>query len=261
MKKYFLVFKLSLQDTLEYKFDFLMNTGKYALMVLLMALLWTAVEKVNPTPLFSQQETVAYFVFAAMLYSLSNFHTWYMEDDIRLGGLSKFLVKPVSTMGYYLSYQLGSVFLETILKIVIFFPLLSVFGFSLPTIPIISWVLILLFLPLIYIFSFYLITTISICTFWINEAYAVRWAFLSLTRLQSGVLVPIVFFPLWYQKIAIFLPFQHLAFTPIQIILNNISVQTALLSWITLLVWTISMFFFQNLLWKKGLYQYEGTGI
>lgn len=261
MQKYWLVMKICIQDIFEYKFDFFLGTAKYAVAILLMSLLWSAVERVANEPTFTHQETVTYFFFAAILYSLSNFHPWNIESDIRLGGLSKYLVKPIHIRLHYFSYQLGSVLVETILKALIFVPVLHLIGFPLPLPSIASLSLFIMFLPLIFICSFLILTTISMLTFWLTEAYAIRWATTSIIRIQSGVLVPIAFFPQWYQNTSFFLPFQHLAFTPIQLIQQKISSSVALQSWVILLGWTIIFYFIQTAIWKKGVYEYEGTGI
>ena len=103
MKKYVLVARLAIQDVFEYKFDFLLQSSKYAIMVLLMMLVWQAVERNGSPGFLTQQEIVSYFVLSAMIYTLSNFHPWYIEEDVRMGYLAKYLVKPVSPTLYYFS--------------------------------------------------------------------------------------------------------------------------------------------------------------
>ncbi len=261
IKKYLLVIQLSIQDAIEYKFDFFVHTLKYAVMVLLMTLLWSAVEKANPTPLLTQNEIVMYFFFSALLYSLSNFHTWYIEQDIKQGTLSKFLIKPVSTTGYYLSFQSASVFIETVLKTVVFLPLLYLLGFSFDTFTLQNILLFLLYLPLIYVSSFFLLSGISLLTFWIIEAYALRWALTITFRFLSGILVPLAFFPTFFQNISFYFPFQHLAYTPIQLILGKVSVSYALQGLLVLFCWLIVFISLHQWIWKKGISGYESTGI
>lgn len=259
MEKYILVFRQAIQDTVEYRFDFFMHTIKYALMVLVMALIWLTVEKEGHLA-FSKQETVSYFAFSAALYSLSNFHTVYIEEDIQFGKLSKFLVKPLSPKLYYFSFAAAPAFVETLLKFIVIVPLLLLFGFSF-SISIPNLLLFLLFLPVVFIFSFIFFSIISFSAFWITEAYAVRWSLNIFLRLSSGILVPISFFPHYYQKISFYLPFQHLAFTPIQIIQGTIPETQAIQALFILLFWSIVLLLVQKMVWKKGLLAYEGVGI
>lgn len=260
MKKYFLVFKLALQDLFEYKLDFFMSTFKYSLMVILMTFVWLQVEKDGQAGFFNPQETVSYFLMSAMLYSLSNFHPWYIEDDIRLGYLSKYLVKPISVNLYYFFYESARVTIDTLLKIVVFMIILFFFQL-LPSQSFTRILVIFTYLPFIFLFSFQWLSLISITSFWITEAYALRWAVTIMTRLLSGILVPIVYFPEVLQHLFFFLPFEHLAFTPIQFILNKIDISTLYQSLAILICWIIVLGFFRQWIWQKGLHDFEGTGL
>ncbi len=260
MQKYFIVFRLAVQDLLEYKFDFFLHTAKYAFMIIMMALVWIAVQQEGQTTGFDTPQTVTYFFFAAILYSLSNFHPWFVEEDIRLGNLSKFLVKPVSATMYYFSLLASNAVIETTLKLVVFIPLLKILNiplqFELPRI-----MLFAVFLPIIFVCSFFLITTISVLAFWITEAYALRWGASIIFRFLAGALVPLIYFPEHLQTFFFYLPFQHFIFTPIQIITNQMSLLTGVQALSILISWTIVIIAIRSFLWRKGLHQYEGTGI
>jgi ABC-2 type transport system permease protein len=260
MHKYWLVFRLALLDVLEYRFDFLINSVKYTMMILMLALIWVAVGKENQNLPLSAAETIKYFFFAAMLYSLSNLHTDYIEEDIKLGYLSRFLVRPIAAMGYYFSLQASRSTTETAIKVVTMVPILF-FLKLVPQVNVGSMTLFIIFLPFIYFFAFYMISTISALTFWINETWAIRWALTIIFRLLSGVLVPIVFFPENLQKIFFYLPFEHLAYTPIQLIQNKISLTTGITGLGILLSWSVVLYIFHTWVWNKGIRQYEGTGI
>lgn len=260
MKKYWLVIKLAAKDLFQYKFDFFLHTVKYSLMVLMMSVVWLQVEKDGNVGLLSSQETISYFLMSAMLYTLSNFHPVYIEEDIRLGYLSKFLVKPMSPTIYYFCFEFSRVLIETLIKIVVFLSIL----FALHLLPNLTWfqiAVLLLYSPLVYTFAFEWLTLISLLAFWITEAYAVRWAVTIFTRLLSGVLVPLVYFPAAVQTLLFFLPFQHLAFSPIQFMLGKTSLFTLGLGTLVLLFWTLVLGIFRQLVWKFGLNNYEGTGI
>jgi ABC-2 type transport system permease protein len=260
MKKYLLVCKLAFQDVMEYRFDLLVRVAKYSLMVVLMSLVWIAVAKESSQPLFTNKETVSYFVFAAILYSLSNFHPYYIEQDIRMGSLTKYLVKPVTPFWYYFWFEGSRVFTEVFIRVGCILPLLWMFGFQFQT-SLVNLAMVVLFMPVIFFFTFSFFVLISAFAFWIQDVYAIRWTLSIFSRFLSGVLVPISFFPENVQKITFFLPFQHLAFTPIQILQNKISFQEAWLAFGVLFVWTLAMYGVQTYVWMKGEHEYEGGGI
>lgn len=259
MKPYLLVLKLQLADIAEYRLDFFIHVVKYAVMVLLMSLVWLAVDSEGGLGL-DRTQTIRYFVFAAVLYSLSNFHTWYIEEDIKLGGLSKYLLKPIEPHNYYLSMETANALIELALKAVVMLPILILLGFSfsvgLPTIG-----LFLLFLPVIFLFSFNLLVSISYLAFWLTDVFAIRWSLLIVFRFLSGLLVPISFFPLVWQQLFWYLPFQHLAFTPIQLLQEEYDSATAATGLLILVAWTVVIILLRRFIWIRGLSQYEGTGI
>lgn len=260
MKKYFLVAKLAIQDVLEYKLDFLMSTSKYSLMVLLMTIVWQAVEKDGHTGYFNASELTNYFLLSAMLYTLSNFHPWFIEEDIKLGYLSKYLVKPLSPTLYYLFFEAAKVFLETGMKMIVFLGILFLTG-NLPSLTIDKVFLLLLYIPFVFLFSFQWLTLISILSFWITEAYSVRWAVTIFSRLLSGVLVPLTYFPDVLKQPLFYLPFQHLASTPIELLMGRISIDTFFTSFAILLFWLLALSIFKHWVWQKGIKSYEGVGL
>lgn len=259
MQKYWLVFRLAAQELFEYRFDFIASTSKYSMMVIMMTLIWVAVGKTADLPLTSQ-ETVRYFFFSAMLFSLSNFHTSYIEDDIRLGLLNKFLLKPISAFGYYFVYESAAATLETLLKALVMFPFLWLFGFGF-SLEISRVLLCLLFFPVIFCFAFTFFSLISGLAFWITEAFAVRWAVTILMRFVAGTLLPISFFPTSIQAIMYWLPFQHLAYTPIQIIQSKMTLTEGWISLAILVCWTLVMQILRYFQWQAGYKQFEGSGI
>ncbi len=237
-----------------------MQTGKYAAMIVLMSLVWLAVARENPHLPLNQTQIISYFFLAAMLYSLSNFHTYYIEDDIKLGFLSKFLLRPISAFWYYFTFQAGHALTETVIKALAMLPLLYAFGITLP-LSITRLSLVLLYLPVIFSFAFTLFTIISTLTFWITESWAIRWTSNILFRFLAGIFVPITFFSSFWQNILWWLPFGHLANTPIQMLVGAFSIRQGIEGFLILTGWLLVAYLTQVWLWKKGLHSYEGTGI
>lgn len=260
MKKYILVFKLGIQQLFEYRFDFVMSSLKYSLMILMMSFIWLEVNRNQINPILSASQTLLYFFWAIMFYGFSNFHTVYIEEDIRLGFLTKYLLRPISPFWNYFFYELARTILESIIKLVVIIPILLLMGFQLD-IQLSNVLLVVLFLPWIYVFSFNLLSMISSFCFWLKEAYALRWAIMIVFRFLAGLLVPIMFFPQAAQIVLQWLPFQHLAYTPISILMNQSSWQVGVKSLFILIGWTILLHIIRASIWKKGEYIYEGTGI
>lgn len=260
MSVYGLVAKISLQDTMEYRVNFLLSTLKYSLMILFTALVWLAVEQANPAESYSRVETITYFFGAAILYTLSNFHPYEIEVDIKQGGLSRFLVKPMNPHLFYLVKVGAESFLATALKLIAFLPIAFALGFYFQ--PHLSQLLLFcLYLPVIYYVSFLLLSSISVCAFWFTEIYAVRWGLTVIFRLFSGILLPFDYFPNVVQSVLIYSPFPHLAYTPIRLLQGQLSIAEGVHGLTILLVWGVVLQLFNSFLWRRGIQEYEGTGI
>jgi len=139
-------------------------------------------------------------------------------------------------------------------------PILNWLGF-LPEFFLNSTILFILFLPIIFFCSFTLFSLISSFSFWFTEVYSIRWSLTVTFRFLSGMMVPIDFFPEFFQKILFYLPFQHLVFTPIRLMQNAISLQKGLESLMILIIWTVFLSVVRSFIWKKGASSYESTGI
>jgi ABC-2 type transport system permease protein len=257
-QKYFLVFKSSVLDALEYRLDFFLHTFKYAFTISLMAGVWLAVAREKTLVGFSNQEIIIYYLTAAVIYNASNFHPEYVEADIKQGFITKLLIKPVSAFWYYFSHQSASLCIETLFKLAVFLAVIPLLQISFT--PHHVW-LVLLYFPMIFLFCFSLFFCIATFTFWFHDVWSFRFCVMFMTRMLSGMLIPLVFFPVWYQSVSFYLPFQHLAFTPIQILLNKINITQGLQGLGILGLWTLGMFLVQKLVWHKASQSYEGTGI
>lgn len=260
MKKYLLAMKLQWQSIAEYRIDFIISATKYSVMVTLMALVWLAVDSSTTNPVMTRSETINYFVISAIIYSLSNFHTWYIEEDIKLGGLSKYLVKPINTSNYYLSIELANVIAETLFKILVMVPTIYILGYTF-SVTLDHMLLFIAYLPLVFYFSFNVLVGTSYLAFWLSDVFAIRWSLMIVVRFLAGILVPITFFPQWYQEISWLLPFQHLAFTPIQVVMGKYSISTGIEGLLILAFWTLLAVWCRNTIWRKGTCSYEGAGI
>src|SRR5260370_646899 len=109
MGKYFQVYKTKLQGSLEYRFDFLFGNFTHFLPLAAVLVLWSAVYRGKQEIAgYTYAQMLTYFVVARAVQSLQ----WAgfqddVEKDIKDGLLSKYLLKPISYMGYRLALLLG----------------------------------------------------------------------------------------------------------------------------------------------------------
>ncbi len=250
------VFRLSWGEILEYRLSFLMRNLRYPLSVWLMYFVWQALSQHTGQ---NANQLTTYFLLSTLVFGWSNMHTWYVEEDIKYGHLNKLLTRPIKPLLYYCVYQLGatlsSFMIQAFLVLIMSLWLKPQLNYQLTT-----WLLVLGFFGLTYLFTFVFLYTLSLMSVWLTEVYALRWAYLNIMRFITGLYIPLVFFPTWWQKFLFFTPFPHLASTPIGLIQGNISPQAALPGMIVLMAWVGVIFIIHGLVWRQAHKAYEGSG-
>jgi ABC-2 type transport system permease protein len=260
LEKYWLVWRMSLLDAIEYRADLLLRASRYALNIILISMVWIAISKSGASLGLSSTELIRYYFITAMLYSLSNFHTEYVEQDVRLGHISKYFVKPISIYWYYFLYQASIAFIESLLKVIVLLPVLYFMHIAL-SFSLVNIALFLLTMPLIFMTMFSLYFGISGMTFWFQAVDALRMSVMFLFRFTSGIFVPLLFLPLVFQELSKWLPFGYMAFFPIQLLEGHLSPIEVIRLFSTLGIWLVIFFLFQKIIWHKATHSYESTGI
>ena len=257
MNKYLLIFKFAILDALEYRVDLFIHVIKYALFTSLTALIWISVSKYSDFSPMSPEQLIIYYLIASITYSFSNYHTAYIENDIRTGHISLFFIKPISPFFYYFSFQFGINLLEAILRVII---LGLVAYFMLPDLNFsgINILNFILSLFIVYIFTFTSYFCFSLLAFWFQYVDSIRMSYLFISRLFSGILVPITFFSITLQEKLKFLPFPYLTHVPIEIIQGKSSIFSLI---IVLFFWILIAILIYKFMWKKALKSYESVGI
>lgn len=251
---------ITLADILEYRVDNAIRIGRYVLTVAFALLLWIAIGNESTISQINIPELIGYYVAAMIIYGTSNYHLDYIESDIRLGYMSKYMVKPVSAFWYYFSHQGTVVLYDITVKSILFIPVLF-FMFSDASIEWLKIALVILLLGATYWTTFSLYFSFSTLAFWFQQVDSLRMTLLFLGRYLSGILIPFFFFPDWAQKILWWSPFPHFAYTPIGLLQNRVSLIDAAQGLLILCCWGLLFFSAQRWIWKQATHAYEGTGL
>ena len=74
-----------------------------------------------------------------------------------------------------------------------------------------------------------------------------------LIELLSGLLVPLTFFPEPVRRALAWLPFQHIAFTPLEIYLGKYGAREGLFALATQWLWVVALLVLGNLWWARSV--------
>lgn len=175
-----------------------------------------------------------------------------MAYEVIEGKIAMDLIKPVSVQWMWLwramgesAFRLGLLTLPTAIVVALVFPV------QLPA----SRVNFLLF-AFAVLGSFFLMGAINFmigtCAIPLKSILALIRAKYWLIELLSGLLIPMAFFPEKVQHVLAWLPFEHIAYTPLQIYLGKLDRAHALLALATQWLWVVALLVLAHLWWERA---------
>lgn len=263
MNKYFRLIKISWDNGLVYRLNFLMWRIRLILGLLTAYFLWTAVFA-GPDTLFgySQSAMITYILIASLIQSLVlSTRSIDLAGIINSGDLSNILTKPINNFWYWLSRDIA----DKILNLIFAAAELTILYFLLrpplvlpPLIPLI--LLVLLILPL-STFLYYLINYLfGLLGFWTPEVWAPRFLLFVILQFVAGSLFPLDVLPQSIQKIIFFTPFPYLIFFPTQLYLGKLTGPAVTTGILASVFWIVVFTLIVKITWNKGLKNYGAEG-
>jgi len=261
MKKYWTIFRVNWQNSLEYRGPTLIYIFGNLLYIVVLLYLWNAIYRDGgQLGEYSLSELFTYYILQLMINSLViSYVSWEIVDQIREGFFSNFLVKPVDYLYYWFTINLSGKILEGLLILgvvgavsivlspYVFFPsqFLHVFYF---------FVALGLGLVLAFEFDFF----IGLISFWLVQVKAFKYMLQYIIFFFAGALLPLDLFPGVLRTLADWLPFQYLVFFPIQIFLGK--EENPMGGFLIAVCWIIGLYLFSRFVLARGIRKYEAVG-
>jgi ABC-2 type transport system permease protein len=175
-----------------------------------------------------------------------------MAYEVIEGKIAMDLIKPVSVQWMWIwramgesAFRLGLLTLPTAIVVALVFPV------QLPA----SREDFILFI-LAVLGSFFLMGAINFmigtCAIPLKSILALIRAKYWLIELLSGLLIPMAFFPEKIQQVLAWLPFEHIAYTPLQIYLGKLDHAHALRALATQWLWVTALLVLAHLWWERA---------
>lgn len=262
MRKYWAVFKISWQNAVEYRMEFIGHIMLGLISLLVMYFIWSAV--------FKKREYFGGYTFSSMMTYMILVRFFHftkrtnvgrqIAQEIKEGRLSVYLIKPVNYLKWWLAAFLADRIFEAILRIlmllvfVILFPKVFVFPGSLRF----FYVLVFLIISLLMNFIFNLL--VAALAFFVTDIRLFHSSvFLAVDFLAGGV-IPIDIMPRFISTLGSFLPFQFTVFFPAKIYQGGFNLLEIFQGISVCLVWAFLLSCVLKILWQKGLKRYEAVG-
>jgi len=261
MKKYWIVFKNSLQTNLAYRANFFAAFIAEAVSLVAIIYIWLSIYRQgNVIGNYTLSNLIIYFLITRLIFLIINAQDLGREVGrfINLGQFANFINKPINFLSYNLASNLSAVF-NRLISFAIF--ILLLFYWSLNNgIGIDKIFLFLITLLIGYLIYFLLYYIVGIITFFTGHFSGINYTMMGVLTFFSGRLVPIDIMPKSLYIISNFLPFKYIVYFPIQIITGKINDLQILIGIFKGITWLFLLIILASLIYKKGIKTFESYG-
>jgi ABC-2 type transport system permease protein len=256
--KYAALFRIGVQSSLAYRFDTFLMVISIGVSVLLQLVLWRAVFSQSSQPLvygFSFQQIVVYTLLCNVIPKITRASFEYeMAEDVKKGGIGRFLVAPISYFGYRLFVFLGAnaANLALALMVTLVASQLVAFGHISAGAHSAHLLAFAGALGVALILNFLFFFLIGLASFWTVEAWGVFEAARILVLILSGGIFPLEIFGPFWRNALLWLPFPYAVYFPIQVITGRLTTDAVLRGLLVQIVWVLLLGVVAIQLWKRG---------
>jgi ABC-2 type transport system permease protein len=263
IRTYIAAFKSGISTLMEYRIDFLINsTLSLMIHALVQILLWKSVftsKGQGAIQGYTADSMYIYICFVSLctILTRSGRIERGVGDEIRNGDLNKYLLKPLSHLGFS-GAMVAAEKVGTLLFALIIFPFLVFFTTYQIHITGTVWGMLILLTAIIC--KFFISMAISYLAFWYEET----WTFHIILDISmvflSGAMLPLSILPAWILPISNLLPFQYFGYIPGALASGTISISHAPFYLIMSILWCLIFWMITKSIWFLGMRKYGAFG-
>lgn len=253
---------INIMMTLEYRGEFLIYMFGIVAGPVVSLLVWLAVSEQGVALPLGRSQLVTYYVLLGVVSMLtSSWLATYLAENIRLGELSPWLLRPAP----YIVGQIANNLAEKIVKLLFLLPLVLAFGLAfrddlrLPADPR-AWALFFACLPLAAAVAFLLDFLTGSLAFWVEDVDGLNRVRTLVAALLSGQVVPLALFPEWTAGFLRAQPFRYTLSFPLEVLTGGLSAGELALGFALQAGYCAVLWAAYRLLWRHGLRAYSAAG-
>ena len=263
--QYAAVFKLGLQNTFVYRWNYLLRAVFGLIPLAGTVFLWRAIfnEKGGGMQGYDFGSMIYYYLLTILVSNLvtPTEDEWQIASDIREGQINSFLTKPLNYLAYRFSIFLSGRLVYTVVTIP---PILLIFVYfrSYLTFPSDPWAYPAAFLSLLMaaMIQFFITYSIAMMAFWILEISTIVFIVYSFEYFLGGQMFPVDIMPAGIQAVMKWLPFYYELFCPIAIFLERLKGAAMIEALLIQTGWLLATWATAHFMWKRGLDHYQAVG-
>ncbi len=271
-RKYRASFSLGLRGALEYRINFFFSLLGAVAPVVIQTALWTCLYAPGDTSAaggtlfgFTYAQMLGYVVVANIVSRLVRTGFEYdLNDDIRTGGLDRFLVKPIDYFGFRLAQFVGGKSSETAfmgLCLAAALAALSVLqagaGFSVGFAAVLGFALALV---IAFALNFLVFWCVGLLGFWLTEIGFLFEAVRIVIITASGGVFPLSVFGPRVEAVLKALPFRYTIQFPTDVLCGRIVGSELAWGLAAGAAWSIALFALARAVWTVGVRRFVAVG-
>jgi ABC-2 type transport system permease protein len=203
-----------------------------------------------------------YYILIFVINRLTGFYFENnLQDEIRRGAFSRYLLKPISLARYLFSDNIGGKVFNTIFLLA---PILLILHFLYSHVLIrpslLNFSLFVISLVFAFLINFFVSQLVAYASFFIDQAYSVSHLHWMLDALTGGYMLPLSFYPLIIGKLFSFLPFAYVYYYPASIYLGQFALGDVIPKISISASWTLVLFILSTAVWHAGIKKYSSSG-
>lgn len=257
LSRYYGVALTSFKEKLVYRFEFFSAFMASLMTAALQYYLWNAIAA-NTTSLPLPASQLATYVVLGQVFSFTRVGAvqrrilYRVSGGIASGGIATDLARPIDYQVLQFFEALGTFLSEMLLTNLPAF-VVSVLLFQLAP-PASAEAALGFFTSLCagFLLSFAFHFLLMMASFWTYSVRGIMRAQKAVLDLFGGALVPLSLFPDWLRTIALALPFQGLAYTPLSIYIGTIQGQAIWWALLHQVAWAAALIGLTRMLWLRG---------
>lgn len=260
MRKYLALARAEWLSAIQSKTEILVWVILEIIPLFVMVSLWISNKHVLPN--YSTNQLVTYYVAVLIISRLTGYYfDENLQDEIRDGTFSRFLVKPIKLPLAYIPQNLGGKIFNTAFFLIPIIVVALIFlkdQFILPKPN--SLFLFGISLIAAYLIRYSISVMVSSLAFFWEQSNASLHVKLMLESFAGGFAFPLSFYPQWGQVITNLLPFKYIYFVPASIFSSQLQVGQIFPELAAAFLWVIGLLLTSQWFWKKGLLKYSSVG-
>lgn len=263
MNAYRCVFLMGVEQALEYRISFLLSMLSALFPIIIQTTMWNYLYRHSDASAvfgYERGEILMYSLLAVIISQLvSTGFEWEMNSDIKLGGLNKYLVRPLKYERYQFFWFLG----QKIPRIMITLPAIIIITAAacLQGMPITAGRTAAFFLSLVLaiILNFTIFFCIGLLAFWLTDVEKLFGTISIVLTVISGGVFPLDIFGKTAEMLTTLLPFGYTAQFPVNIINGRFGWERVGMGFAFQIGWILFFLCLGNYLWKRGIRHYSAV--